>query len=234
MGQHLSLAAHCFSFFYWKLGGTPCRRKICKGTLQSTHAMKMYFHERNLKLFANQWYFLSVALTGALIQTRACSTAPNKGIADLWKWSCWEKFEDALRWREVWLPELDHVLQIPFSMQSNRLVTKKFSLGTAKSPRSSQFLKKKTSANGNPRNPVDQLIPAEKLEEKCFNCRCTRIKDPQVDLGLFCFYHWSLFQRTFNFKTAFASVVQTGGHIKTNVFSIARKWDVLRGPLVWL
>ena len=66
--------------------------------------------------FCNQWYFPSVALTVALIQTRACSTAPNKGIADLWKWSCWEKFEDALRWREVWLPELDHVLQTPFSM----------------------------------------------------------------------------------------------------------------------
>jgi len=37
----------------------------------------------------------------------------------------------------------------------------------------------KQAANGNPRNPGDQLIPAEKLEEKCFNCRCTRIKDPQ-------------------------------------------------------
>ena len=47
---------------------------------------------------------------------------------------------------------------------------------------------KKVSANGNPRNPGDQLIPAEKLEEKCFNCRCTRIKDPQVELGLFCFF----------------------------------------------
>ena len=45
----------------------------------------------------------------------------------------------------------------------------------------------KNLANGNPRNPGDQLIPAEKLEEKCFNCRCTRIKDPQVELGLFCF-----------------------------------------------
>ena len=52
----------------------------------------------------------------------------------------------------------------------------------------------KNLANGNPRNPGDQLIPAEKLEEKCFNCRCTRIKDPQVELGLFCFSgdHWSL------------------------------------------
>jgi len=49
------------------------------------------------------------------------------------------------------------------------------------------FSLKKVSANGNPRNPGDQLIPAEKLEEKCFNCRCTRVKDPQVELGLFCF-----------------------------------------------
>ena len=57
-------------------------------------------------------------------------------------------------------------------------------------------LKKKTSANGNPRNPGDQLIPAEKLEEKCFNCRCTRIKDPQVELGLFRLFgdHRSLVQ----------------------------------------
>ena len=56
------------------------------------------------------------------------------------------------------------------------------------------FSLKKVSANGNPRNPGDQLIPAEKLEEKCFNCRCTRVKDPQVELGLFCFSGdpWSL------------------------------------------
>ena len=120
----------CPSFFIFllKIGrNTLPKENMQKDSPVPSRAMRIYFHERNLKLFANQWYLLSVALTGALIQTRVCSTAPNKGIADLWKWSSWAKFEDALRWREGWQPGLDHVLRIPFSMQSNRLVRNQLS-----------------------------------------------------------------------------------------------------------
>ena len=83
--------------------------------------------------------------------------AKQRYWADLWKWSCWAKFEDALRWREVWLPELDHVLQTPFSMQSNRLVRNQFSWSNIISSVKSISLKKSLSKwqSTEPWRPVD-------------------------------------------------------------------------------
>merc|ERR1711971_18917 len=37
----------------------------------------------------------------------------------------------------------------------------------------------KQAATGNGPKPANQLVSVEKLEEKCFNCRCSRIKDSQ-------------------------------------------------------